>query len=68
LNPYAKVSRRRELLAKQSHAKKVAENAAKKKESTKAKPFSTGKAKAKTALKKRLSKERTKFYKTFLSK
>lgn len=68
LNPYAKVSRRRELLAKQAREKKAAEIAKNKKTATKEKPFSTGKAKAKASLKKRLTKERSKFYKTFLAK
>jgi len=65
LNPYTKVARRQELLAAQARAKKKAALEEQKKKGTKVP--STGVAKRKRALKKRLTKERAAFYKTLLS-
>lgn len=66
LNPYAKIVRRHSLLAAQTASKKKAELAEKKKKGEKI--ASTGVSKKHRALKKRLVKERSKFYETLLSK
>lgn len=65
LNPYVKVIRRHSYLAAQAIAKKKAELAERKK---KGETVSTGASKKRRALKKRLSKERAKFYQLLLSK
>jgi large subunit ribosomal protein L4e len=66
LNPYSKVIRRHSLLNAQNVAKKNKDLAEKKKKGEKIP--SSGVSKKHRALKKRLAKERSKFYQTLLSK
>jgi large subunit ribosomal protein L4e len=68
LNPYAKVARRRAILDAKFRAKKLAESAENKKKGIKPKATrKIGLSKKHRIFKKRLAKERSKFYKTLLS-
>jgi len=68
LNPYAKVARRRTILDARVRAKKMAESAENKKKGIKPKQTrKVGLSKKHRIFKKRLAKERSKFYKTLLS-